>query len=249
MRLYMKAGFKLILLSAAIILAGCRNSDARPVRKAIGALIVPTETVLPEQEQIYAENTGDGFTFNIDCAGVFFFRNNKNQPDASSVNFKTLYFTGDTKEGLVGASGSIAYNPGGENRLNAFYIYSDKKGIFFSPSSPIRSVYAENGKSLSYTEFPCTLSIDYTTPTDFFTLTCVDNSGKILSFEAYNPDDVTDYESIAPASGTDNVILNKYSLDGTLLETETLTRKNCSAVICYGEWRILKNKVIVIDWN
>ncbi len=246
----MKAYYKLIVIAAVLIFAGCRNGDAKPVLKPIGALIVPTETVFKEEGPVYAEKTANGFRFNIDCAGVFFFRNNENLPDASSENFKTLSFTGDTKAGLVGASGSIAYNPGGENRLNAFYIYSDRNGIFFYPTSPIKSVYAENGKSLSYTDFPCTMSIDYTTPTDFFTLTYVDDDGKMLSFEAYSPDDVTDYESIATASGTDNVILNKYSLDGTLLETQTMTKQNASAVICYGgNRRILKNKVIVIDWN
>lgn len=250
MKKFLFAVFMVLLLFS---LASCSSSkDFTPdYESAVGVIFLNAGQELPEQEKIYADFENNTYTFDLDAACVYFFYANAEEAYAGDMNFTSLVFGANLDNGNVGAAGTIAYLPNekSQNTVEGYYLYHDETGVYFSTDTYFDKTEISNGCTMLGIDYSCEATFNIRYPTVSFSV-IYNKNGTGTSKTDYTPDEVIDYQTFDLDSDISSVTVICYNTDNQELSSETVTRENPNAVICFENGgQFLCSKILHFNWQ
>ncbi len=236
-----------------VCLTACKKQEAAAnnQEKAIGVLIVNGKPTL-SSAKVYAEKANNSYSFPLDAACVYFFDADAETSYAGEQNLTSLTFGANIDSDNVGAKGQIAYrySAESENTVNAYYLYYDGEGVYFSPEKAFQTSSVNEALVLTGTDYTCSIEFFFCEPAEQFKVTMRDSTNAPLSEETYKATDIEDYQKLIVPKDAVTVEWVSYAVDGTELYNDSLRSNSNNFVICYDNGgQILASKLIQLVWQ
>lgn len=242
----------LMLLALALTLSSCGKKAFVPnYEKAVGMILVNGSVTA--EGKVYAKETERGSVFDgLDAAQVHYYDVSDEEAVAGDQNLFSLQFSANAEDGKsVGAKGVAAYryDPEGENKVTAYYLYYDGTGLYFDPLQPVRTETVTDGLEIRGEDYRCSILFRFMEPADHFTLTWLDKDGKTLQEVSGKPRDYADYLKLEAPEGAEKLTAAEYRADGTELGRSEITKEMYSYTVCFENGgQILPSRYLRIVW-